>query len=163
MNTITPQGIDETCDLLKTCFCEVFSTVFEISAQPSQVSDLRRQNKMLVAGSVGFIGDVNGVVYIYVEETFARTLTSKMLMLSEAEIDGVELVNDVIAEISNMVVGSTKSRLCDSGAVCQLTIPSILRGTNVSAEPSGSSECRLISMDCNGHCILLELLMKPQS
>jgi len=163
MKTINPCEIDETCEMLKNCFCEVFSTVFEISAQPSSTSDIQAGNQKLVVGSVGFTGDVNGQVYIYIEEPFARALTCRMLGMSESEIEGDELVNDVIGELSNMIVGGAKSRLCDSGAICHLTIPSILRGRSLTVEPSGSSESRFLSMDCENETILLELLMKPQS
>jgi chemotaxis protein CheX len=134
-----------------------------MAAQPSQISDLRSQEMLLVAGSIGFIGDANGLVYIYFEEPFAKMLASRMLHLSEVEVESVELVNDVIGEISNMVVGATKSRICDSGASCRLTIPSVIRGRNLKAEPAGGSESRLVSMDCGGETVLLELIMKSHT
>ena len=134
--------------------------MFNMNARPAALRDFRGGNEMLVVGSVGFIGDANGVVYVYVTEPFARTLASRMLGLAEAELDNHEMVNDVIGELSNMIVGAVKSRLCDSGVPCVLTIPSIVRGQNVSAEPALGSECRLLGVLCDTEPILLEILMK---
>ena len=69
----------------------------------------------MVAGSVGFIGEANGVVYVYSKATFARTLASRMLRMAEAELEANEMVDDVIGELTNMIVGSIKSRLCEAG------------------------------------------------
>ena len=163
MTLTTPQLIDEVGDLLKSSVSEVFSTVFNMDAHPVPLCEIRESNDMLIAGSVGFIGDVNGVVYIYLKTSFARSLASQMLGMPEAEIDGDELISDVIGELSNMIVGSTKSRLCDSGAACKLTIPSIVRGQNLSAKPVGLSEGLLMSIACDDELILLELIMKPSN
>jgi chemotaxis protein CheX len=160
MTTITPLLIDEIKDLLQSGCTDVLSTTFNVIAQPAPVDDFRRGYETLVAGSVGFTGDVNGLVYIYVRAPFARTLTGQMLGFPEDEIDGDEMVNDVIGELSNMIVGSAKSRLCDSGNSCHLTIPSITRGNHLSAEPTQASQCRLLSFTCDDDSILIELLMR---
>jgi chemotaxis protein CheX len=49
-----------------------------------------------VVGSVGFIGEVNGLVYLHFDLAFARLCASQMLGLSEKELDaaGPEVVND---------------------------------------------------------------------
>ena len=160
MDTTTPHLIDEVRDLLNSGVNEVFSTMLTLDAQPAAPHDLHASGETLVAGSVGFIGDVQGLVYIHVTAAFARTLAGRMLGMPEAEIDGDEMVNDVIGELSNMIVGAVKSRLCDSGAPCVLTIPSIVRGQNFSVEPACSSERRLLSFRCGADHVLVELLMK---
>ena len=160
MNTPTQPQIDEVCDMLKSSISEVYSTMFQMAAQPEQIEEHRASDEVLVAGSVGFVGDVNGMVYIYVHTPFARTLASRMLAMPEAEIEGDEMVNDVIGEMTNMVVGAVKSRLCDSGAACKLTIPSIVRGTGLHADPTGSSERRLLRFASDGDHVLVEFLMK---
>src|SRR5579862_9668527 len=160
MNTITPHPIDEVREFLKSSVSEVFSTMFNMNARLVALRDFRGSDQTLVVGSVGFIGDANGIVYVYVTEPFARTLACRMLGLAESELDGHEMVNDVIGELSNMIVGSVKSRLCDSGVPCVLTIPSIVRGQNLSAEPALASECRLLSILCDTEPILIEILMK---
>ena len=161
MNVTSPELINEVGDMLMNSVSEVFTTVLNMTTKPVPTTEIRQGNDMLVAGSVGFVGDVNGVVYIYVKSSFARTLAGRMLGMPEAELDGDELVNDVIGEISNMVVGSTKSRLCDAGSPCTLTVPSILRGQNLSVRPVRLTEGILLSVACENELILLELIMKP--
>jgi chemotaxis protein CheX len=160
MNTTDHSLVDEAIELLRTSVAEVFDTMFGIKTSAAPLRDIRGCDELLVAGSVGFIGDVNGVVYVYATAAFARQLAGRMLGLTDAELEGDEMVNDVVGELTNMIVGSVKSRLCDSGAPCVLTIPSIVRGRNLSAEPSSSSECHLLSILCDGEPILIELLMK---
>ena len=89
---------------------------------------------MHVAGGVGFGGDVTGVESIVVTTDFAREITCRLLGISDSDIDNESMVNDAIGELANMVVGQIKSRLCDRGLPCVLTIPSIVRGTNFSLE-----------------------------
>jgi len=163
MNVTSPELINEVGDMLTGSVIEVFSTVLTMTAQPVPLTEIRHGDDMLIAGSVGFVGDVSGVVYIYVKASFARTLASRMLGMPEAELDGDELIGDVLGELSNMIVGSTKSRLCDSGAACVLTVPSIVRGQHLSAQPARSTEGLLLSFACENELILLELIMKPSN
>lgn len=159
MNTPT-NLIDDIRDLLNNSVRDVLATMFSLEAQSAPAADVRVGDEPLVAGSVGFIGDVNGVVYIMVPEGFARSLACQMLGLSEAELDGDEMVNDVIGELSNMVVGGVKSQLCDRGLSCVLTIPSVVRGQSLSAEPVKSIERRRLGFHCGAGHAIVELQFK---
>ncbi len=160
MNASTPGLIDEVSLLLRGSITEVFSTMFDIVEQPAALSGIRGGAQVLVGGSVGFAGEVNGLVSVYVTETFARTLAGRMLGLPEDALGGDEVVDDVIGEVSNMIAGSVKSRLCDSGNACVLTMPTVARGTSLRSEAAGSSECRLLTLICDTEFVLIELLMK---
>jgi chemotaxis protein CheX len=115
-----------------------------------------------VVGTVGFIGDANGLIYLYLEEDFANQCTSEMLGLTPQELleTGADAVNDAIGELTNMVVGSFKNGLCDAGYPCKLTIPSILRGSNFSVEPISSAQRHVYSFDCCGRRIAADILLK---
>jgi len=153
--------IDEVGDLLNSSVPEVFNTMLTLEAVPASPPDLHSSGETLVAGSVGFIGDVNGVVYLHLTAAFARALAGKMLGLTDAELEGDEMVNDVIGEVSNMIVGAVKSRLCDSGSPCVLTIPCVVRGQDFKVASAGASERRLLGFRCGADHFLVELLMKP--
>jgi len=120
------------------------------------------QHEAYVVGTVGFIGEVNGLLYLYMPEKFARFVTSHMLGMDEAEVaaEGDEVVNDAIGELTNMTVGVFKNALCDSGFSCRLTIPSILRGTNFSIEPISSADRFIFHFDCAGQRLVADILMK---
>jgi chemotaxis protein CheX len=115
-----------------------------------------------VVGTVGFLGDANGLIYLYLEEDFANQCTGEMLGLTPQELieTGADAVNDAIGEITNMVVGSFKNGLCDAGYPCKLTIPSILRGSNFSVEPISSAQRHVYSFQCRGRRITADILLK---
>jgi chemotaxis protein CheX len=161
MNTTTPQLIGEITDLISSSVTEVFATMADTVARPAPLLDFRGGEEMLVVGSVGFIGDANGILHVYLRSSFARTLACRMLNLEAAQRAEDDLVNDVIGELTNMVGGAVKSRLCDSGVACVLTIPSVIRGQYLCGGPVCSSESRLVSILCDQEPMLIELLIKP--
>jgi chemotaxis protein CheX len=115
-----------------------------------------------VVGTVGFIGDISGLIYLYLEDKFANEIASHMLGMTLAEIDeaGHEVVNDAVGELTNMTVGTFKNQLADKGFPCKLTIPSILRGSNFSIEPVSSATRRIYRFHVGDHHIVADLLMK---
>ncbi len=160
MTTTTPHIIEDVSDLLNRGVSHVFSTMVSLEVEPTPSHRLESPNETIVAGSVGFIGDVNGIVYLRVTTGFAQTLAKRMLGFGDDELVADEMVNDVIGELNNMIVGFVKSRLCDSGSSCVLTIPSIVRGQNFSVEPVSSSERRVLGFHSGANYILIELLIK---
>jgi chemotaxis protein CheX len=117
-----------------------------------------------VVGTVGFIGDANGLIYLYLDIGFARHCTCQLLGMTEAELEaaGDEVMNDAIGELTNMTVGSFKNGLCDAGYPCKLTIPSILHGSNFTIEPISSVTRLIYHFDCGGHRIIADVLMKQE-
>jgi chemotaxis protein CheX len=111
---------------------------------------------------VGFVGELNGLIYLHLDLGFARACTCQLLGMSEAELDdaGDEVINDAIGELTNMTVGSFKNGLCDAGHPCKLTIPSILRGTNFSIEPISSVVRHVYYFDCAEHRVIADILIK---
>jgi chemotaxis protein CheX len=151
--------IDELEGLLQDAMSQTFATMLSLPLEETPPSDFP-PDVFLVAASVGFIGEVTGVVYIYCPDALALRITSKMLGLPEAEIDGHEMVNDTMGEIGNMVVGQIKSRLCDRGHKCVLTIPSIVRGQKFCVEPVSSTSSRRVGFLSQGSPIMVEILVK---
>ncbi len=115
-----------------------------------------------VVGTVGFIGDISGLIYLYFSAGFAKFVAGQMLGMTEAEVEaaGDEVVNDAVGELTNMTVGGFKNQLCDQGFPCRLTIPSILRGSNFSIEPVSGATRRTYSFTIQGHTLVTDLLMK---
>lgn len=115
-----------------------------------------------VVGTVGFLGEANGLIYLYFDGSFARHCTCHMLGMSEAEVDeaGDEVINDAIGEITNMTVGSFKNGLSDQGYPCKLTIPSILRGRNFCVEPISDSLRYVYVFESDGQRLVADILLK---
>jgi len=69
------------------------------------------KEKPHVFGSVGFVGKIDGIVYLCIPDDFAREAASRVLGMSAAEVamSGDEVIKDVIGEITNMAVGGFKT------------------------------------------------------
>ena len=147
-------------DVFKTMLGRSSSLVADTMA--SLAADDTHHTAPCVVGTVGFIGELNGLIYLYFDAEFARICAGQLLGMSEREIGeaGDEVVNDAIGEITNMTVGSFKNSLCDAGYPCRLTIPSILRGTNFSIEPISSTARYVFLFGCTGHRVIAEILIK---
>jgi chemotaxis protein CheX len=115
---------------------------------------------LVVVGSVGFVGRANGVVYLYLSESFAIHLTCEILGLSAAElgVGDFALVKDAIGELTNVIVGTFKNQLCDRGLDCNLTIPSILHGSGLTVEKVADATRRVFEFETGGHRFWADLL-----
>jgi chemotaxis protein CheX len=162
-------------DNINRAVCDVFKTMLHRSASlgahftaggaeshPSAVHSEDLSITPQVVGTVGFLGEVNGLIYLYFDAPFAKHCTGHMLGMSDAEVDeaGEEVINDAIGEITNMTVGSFKNGLSDHGYPCKLTIPSILRGRNFSVEPISDSQRFVYVFDTEGQRLVADILLK---
>jgi chemotaxis protein CheX len=153
--------IDDLDELVRTAVREVFDTMLNFALEPLPPDSSMPTNEPHVAGAVGFIGRLSGVVYFYASARFAHEITSALLGLTEADAASDEMINDATGEITNMIVGHIKSRLADRGIPCALTIPSIVRGSHFTIETVSSTTRRLCAFRCRGHQIATEILLKP--
>lgn len=142
---------------------EVFQSMLSMEVNPEPPNPLTADPDGQIIGSVGFIGDATGIICLYAGAGFARVITSRLLGIPEEEVDAEEMVPDAIGELSNMVAGYVKSRLCDRGLPCTLTIPSVVRGQQLSVECSGQVTTRAIGFHNCKHHLLAEVLLKDST
>jgi chemotaxis protein CheX len=150
-------------DNIARAVSDVFKTMLGKGAQLDESAPpaLKTSSPQIV-GAVGFIGDIVGFVYLYLEQPFANQCTGRILGMSEGDLKaaGDEVVNDAIGELTNMVAGSFKNALCDAGYPCKLTIPSILRGINLCVEAVGQAHRRRFPFDCGGQRVIADVILK---
>jgi chemotaxis protein CheX len=151
-------------DMVEKVTCRVFDTMLSmdvgvVAQPPSPLNGSR------IVGSVGFAGDAVGIVRIHVDPSLARIMTAAMLGMEPDEVEGDEEMHDVIGEVSNMIGGDVKSRLCDSGFPCQLSIPSIISGNDFKIESKGWVKHEFLNFSCRQHVALVEVYIKsgPQN
>jgi chemotaxis protein CheX len=160
-------------DTINRAVQDVFKTMLSKTATLANTSDAAQSdgspwehpvqiNGQQVVGTVGFIGDISGLIYLYLDADFANEVASHMLSMSVDELveAGDEVVNDAVGELTNMTVGTFKNQLADKGFPCRLTIPSILRGSNFSIEPVSSATRRIYRFNVGTHNLVVDLLMK---
>jgi len=159
---------DESCDMIEdldelvtSAVTDLFSTMLGMRMVLAPLEPEVMNGEPHVAGAVGFIGRLTGVVYIYTTASFARHITGVLLGLTDAEVEGDEMINDAMGEMANMLVGQMKSRLSDRGMPCVLTIPSVVRGSQLSIEAITSTERHIFCYKAANYRILVEFLVKP--
>ena len=112
-------------ELVTNAVSDVFDTMLSMQVESVAAGQAGNQNGGQIVGTVSFAGKVLGNLNLHVDEAFGMEMTAAMLGMETDEIEGTEEVHDVIGEVCNMIGGDLKSRLCDSGLTCELSIPSI--------------------------------------
>ena len=152
------QAIPDLSDLLTAAVTDVFATMLNTRIKVLGANQERPKNSdPMIASAVGFVGGLNGVVYVYAREKFACEITSMLLGPDHDE----SMVNDAMGELANMTVGYLKSRLSDRGMSCVLTIPSIVRGSSFVVEPVSSDERQMLTFASRDNWLWVEILIKP--
>jgi chemotaxis protein CheX len=154
--------IDDIDQLVTNAISGVFGTMLKIPVQMEPPGAPIRNGEPHIAGSVGFIGALSGVVYVYSTQSFAQKITRGLLGYKDTEV-GEEMVNDAMGEITNMIVGNIKSCLTDRGMSCVLTIPSVVRGSHFTIGPIRSTQRRVCSYECDGDQIVVDVIIKASS
>ncbi len=113
-----------------------------------------------IVGTVGFAGKVMGNVSVFVSRDFAQEIAAAMLGMSVDDIGSDEEVHDVIGEVCNMVGGNLKSKLCDAGLTCSLSIPSITFGNSFRVESKGWDRYELMGFRNSHNSALIEIYVK---
>lgn len=139
---------------------QVFQTMLSMGIDPLPPGSNGKLSGNRVVGSVGFAGDVMGNIYIHVPGGFAKEMAAAMLGMEPEEIEDDDEVNDVIGEVSNMIGGDLKSRLCDAGFPCQLSIPNITRGTDFEIDTIGWVRHERIEFNKGNHLIVVDVFIK---
>ncbi len=121
--------IDELClnDALLAGAKEIFETMIFMDLEESTDPEQKMEEDTLL-GSITFTGTLEGCLTICCSSSCAKTIALNMLgMDSTEEING-EDINDAIGEVTNLVMGSVKSRLADSVGNLEVSIPTVVRG-----------------------------------
>ncbi len=148
---------------LRSATQEVFETM--LSMQLGERGDVAGfpENTNQVVGSVSMAGTVSGTVNIHVSDRFAKVITADMLGMELDEVDSDEEIHDVVGELSNMIGGDLKSRLCDAGFDCSLSIPSITSGKDFQIESKGWAVNEQFFFEFQEHIALVEAFIKNGS
>jgi len=159
-----------TDQLIQECIIKSVQSVFRTMAgqdiafveQGGAAAALNTASSSEIIGSVGFVGEANGLIYLCLSEEFAKIASSRVLgmSLNEVEAHGNEVIHDAIGEITNMVVGGFKNTLCDLGFPCKLTLPAIVRGHKLSIAAIKAATRHVFQFDYLGHRLVADVQIK---
>jgi chemotaxis protein CheX len=121
--------IEQFCmsDVLLESVKEIFQTMIFMSVEPCDKGNPAIEGELLM-GSITYKGDIEGCLGICCTMECAKAIAANMLcMESPDEVMEEDLV-DAMGEVSNMVMGSIKTRLQDTITNIELSIPSVVAG-----------------------------------
>jgi len=102
---------------------------------------------------VGLAGSHSGILAIHCPKALALRITTNMLGMEVTEID--DDVNDALGEIANMIGGDVKHIFSPKGADINLSIPTVIYGSDYVLESMSSAESMVIPFDCGEDRFLL--------
>lgn len=116
-----------------------------------------------LVASVGFIGDIEGIINTHFDDEAALHVSGKMLGMSAEEVVSSGVLTDSMGELANMIVGVFKNTLGDVGYVCKLTLPSIIRGSDFHVDHALKEGRRYIfNFRCRGRAIVTDIIMEME-
>ena len=124
--------VDEVCitDALLDGAKEVFETMVFMDIDEFIEPDLTLEGDTLL-GSITFQGEIEGCLGIRCGMPCAQTIAANMLGMDPGEEISQPEICDAIGEVSNMVLGSIKSRIQESAGELQVSIPTVVSGQNL--------------------------------
>lgn len=151
------KGVSE---VIATMAAESVALVGRTPNPPLHSRPLSIEGPHLVA-SVGFIGDLNGIINTHFDDQVAIEIAAKMLGMSVGEVSSSGVLTDAMGELSNMIVGVFKNTLGEAGYVCKLTLPSIIRGTDFHVDHALHSGRRSIyEFKCRERAIVTDIILE---
>lgn len=124
--------IDEICfsTALLEGAKEVFETmIFMEITEPSEPDRQIEGDSLL--GSITFKNSIEGCLSVRCSVPCAKTIAANMLGIDTPEEISEEDVCDALGEVTNMVMGSVKSRLQTDGNELLVSIPTVIHGQNL--------------------------------
>ncbi len=138
----------------------VFHTMLSMEVSAVEANPVMELSGSKIVGCVSFTGDVIGNICIHVSQQFARIMTAAMLGMEVDEVEDDEEINDVIGEVSNMIGGDMKSKLCDAGFPCVLSIPNVTCGSDFKIESKGWMRHEKIAFQQQDQLSMVEVFIK---
>jgi CheY-specific phosphatase CheX len=120
--------IDQVClnDVLLESAQEVFTTMISGNLESCE-SDQEIEGDSLL-GSITFKGGLEGCLGICCSVTGAKTIAANMLAMDPSEEMAEEEICDAFGEVTNMIMGSVKTRLLDTTGDITISIPTVVKG-----------------------------------
>jgi chemotaxis protein CheX len=120
--------IDELClnDTLLASAQEVFNTMISGNIEFCKNEQDIEGDSFL--GSITFKGNLEGCLTICASAPCAKTVALKMLAMEPCEKLSEEEICDALGEVTNMVMGSVKSRLQNTTSNIAVSIPTVVTG-----------------------------------
>ena len=155
---LDPQRHLSMIPLLRDATSEVFATMVFVELEPGHPIVGSAQPVATVVGTVNFLGSVSGTVSFYSSDAAAREIVGAMLGIEPA--DAGNEVADTVGEITNMIAGTFRGKLTQSGETLMITPPSVTVGTDFRAQHFNVAARVLCPFSMRGQDVFVELILQ---
>jgi CheY-specific phosphatase CheX len=116
----------------------VFMTPKSIEAMAEEASTFSDK----VIGLLGFTGTRSGTFVVRTDDTLARTIAAKMLMMEPAELGSFAEAADGFGELVNMLAGNFKNAWVAGGNQMDLSVPNVIHEGHVTVRSDQAGALR---------------------
>jgi len=142
---------------------EVFETMIFTDLAETTEPDQNVEGQALL-GSITFDGDIEGCLAVCFSMVCAKTIALNMLGMEPDEKISEGDINDAIGEIANMVMGGVKSRLKDNTKNINVSIPTVVSGSELKNSLGDGAERISVMVNIEDeHIAELSLLYRENS
>jgi chemotaxis protein CheX len=141
--------IEQLClnDAVLAAAEEVFGTMIFMEVKESAEQQRNVGEGDTILGLISFKGDLEGCLGIHCHLSCAKAIAQSMLgMAPSEELDKAEIC-DAIGEVANMVMGSIKTRLQETVANLDVSIPTVIKGQKLDNNLSDGTNEASVKLD----------------
>jgi len=139
---------------------KTFKTMLGCELMKRSSSDLPFDGTHLYC-EIGFTGKAIGTASLRISPPDARGIAASIMGIPVEALDDDSMIDDVIGELSNMVVGNFKSNLCDAGLKCKLSPPNIVHTDDFTLRNTAGSLAERILFKAEALNLIVELNVDP--
>ena len=134
---------------------DVFKTTFGLNAVQVSAPPPSEQSGELIFSEIRFEGAFEVCIKVSISAVGAERLSSIALRMPSAEICDAH-VDDLVGEMSNMVLGAVKSRVSDLGIPCRMLLPTVTRSQAMLQEARSECGSELLYFQFEKHRLAVE-------
>lgn len=134
---------------------DTWSTLLNMTASPADKPFTPKGKDNTLAGCVQILGEWQGTVTLYAPRELGKKIAATMFGLDETVVEDQQ-VQDVIAEITNILAGNIKSIL---PAPCSISLPSVAT-TDYDLYHPGREILTAVNFNCEGLPFLVVMLQE---
>jgi chemotaxis protein CheX len=137
---------------------EVFETMIFMDIQETCDPQQHIEDDSLI-GSITFKGKIEGCLAISCNTTCAKTIATNMLGLSPTDTISEGEICDAVGEVTNMVMGSIKSRIESQTGELQVSIPTVVMGRNLQNSLGDGTSKVVVKVNTAEECLIVFSLL----
>ena len=123
LDTFVIESIRDVCATMLNWSPEIGPRTPDATPHPFELKE--------VNGCIGFGGRMTGSIFFSCSEKLIREMARTIL--GHEYPPGARELSDVVGELTNMLAGGCKSRLCDHDCPVVMSIPNVIRGKLIRA------------------------------